>query len=846
MRFLTYVMGFVVVLLLAVYVMLFTGFGNSILRPVLQSKISASLGMPVELKRFHLSMSELDLIVYLTKRNGVRVYGNYSPFARSFDLKYDVKLLELSDLEVLTKQQLAGEFKTKGSLKGTLESIQIDGTSDVAKSATAYHVELTDFDVSSITAKVKSLQVAELLAMLKKPRYAYALLDLDLDFKDIKPHQLDGIVHLSTRKGHFVSAVVKKELGVTIPHTLFNMQADAKLKKDDIDYICKFDSNLAKLKTSGKVVPKPLKTDIVYKASVKELALLQPILNRELRGTLDLHGTLKGSKEKMILKLFSDVAESNTNVTLALKELQPSALWATVEHLRMEKLFYMLKQPRYAMGDLNLKTEIESLKVGALKGKVTTISTGSLNTLYLDKTYKFKHPMPKTSFRLRTISTLDGSEIDTLATLASTLLNLSVKKAHVDVQKGYVQSDYALRLPALDKLYFVTDRELKGTLACNGEIKGDRKKMLVTLQSDLAASDTQASLTLKELQPSSLQANISHLNLEKLFYMLAEPHYASGDLDLDADIKSMKIGALKGDVSLKAAGILDGKTLSKLNGLKKPMPQTNFKLQSRSELDGNYVDTSADLTSALADAHVKKARYDLQKSILDSDYVVSVPSLERLYFVTERDLRGSIKAKGEIHKAKSLNMTADAKIAGGDLKLRLQNNKLHADLSDMRTKKVLWMLKSPEILDGGMYAKLDYNTLTKRGVATAEFKDGRFVRNHVFDLLKEFKKVDLYREYFNGNAKANINGDKVAAVFDLKARKAEIKSNKTIIDTKHSTINSTLDIRVEKTPVVVTLTGNIAKPNVGLDLQSFMKSEVGKKLEKKADKEIKRFLKKLF
>ncbi len=668
MRFLKITVGFLVVLIAAVYIVLFTGVGNSMLRPVIESKITLALGLPVKLEKFHLSMSDLDVVLDISDDNSVHVYGTYSPFAQSFDLEYDIKLLKLSDLRLLTKKQLAGEFKTKGTLKGTLDLMQIDGKSDVAKSDTLYHVELDKFDVTSLKADIKSLRVDALLAMLMQPSFVHAALDLDLNFKNIKPHQLDGIVHMQTRQGLFDTAVIKKELNITIPHTRFTMKADAKLQGEKIDYEYLFDSNLVKVTTNGNVVPEPLKTDIVYKASVKELALLQPVTHTALRGRVNVHGTLKGEKKKMLLKLYSDLASSKTSVLLTLKEFQPSALHAVVTHLRLEKLFYMLKQPRYAQGDFNLKADVDDFKIGSLKGKVTSVTTGSLNARYLTKAYGFKHLMPKTSFRLRSVSTLKGTDVDTLATL----------------------------------------------------------------------------------------------------------------------------------------------------------------------------------TSNLADLNVKRARFNVKSVQLDSDYTVKVPSLEKLYFVTDRHLRGGIAAQGKIHKAKSLIVTAYSKIAGGEMKSKLVDDKLHLDLNDVRTKKVLWILLYPEIFDSGMYAKVDYDLTDNKGVMTADFKNGKFVKNQVFDTLKKFGKVDLYKENFNGDAKANINKEKVAAVFDLKARKAEIRSDKTLLDTKHSTIDSKIDIKVEKTPVTVTLKGDISKPAIGVDLKEFMKSEAGRKLQKKAGRELNRLLKKLF
>ena len=668
MKFVKIFAGIVTALLAILYIVLFTGVGNAILRPVIENRVSEAVGIPVKLQKFHLSMSDLDVILYLSDDNSVRVYGDYSPFSQSFDLKYEVKLLSLADLRALTKQQLAGRVETEGTLRGDPDLMTVDGVSDVAKSDTSYHIELTKFEVTSVKADVRSLQVDALLAILTQPSFVHAALDMDLNFKNIKPHQLDGIVHLQTHKGRFDEKVIQNQLGITIPHTQFAMKADAKLQKESIDYDYLFDSNLLKLTTKGVVTPQPLAMDIAYKASIKELALLKPVTHANLRGRVNAEGTLKGNKKKMAARLYSDIASSKTAVALTLKEFRPATLEATIAHLRLEKLFYMLQQPHYAAGDFSLKADVDNFTTGSLSGKVTATASGRLDAGYLTKAYRFKHPMPQTSFRLRSVS----------------------------------------------------------------------------------------------------------------------------------------------------------------------------------ELKGAYVDTFATLVSSLADVSVKKARFNVETGSLESDYKLKVPSLEKLYFVTDRHLRGGIEAAGKIQKVKNVTLTAHSKIAGGAMQMKLADNDLHLDLNDVRTKKVLWILKYPEIFDGGMFAKVDYNLKSQKGSAKADFKNGKFVKNHVFDLLRKFGKVDLYKEYFNGNAKADINKEKIAAAFDLKSRKAEIRSDKTLLDTKRSRIDSKIELRVEKTPVKITLKGDIAKPMVGVDLKAFMQSQAGKKLEKKAGKEINKLLNKLF
>lgn len=658
----------IVLVAVGLYVIAFTSFGNSLVRPGLEEKIRQASGLHVELKKFKLSMSEIGILLYITPKNAVEVNGEYSLFSQNFDLRYDVRFNDLKELRKLAKRNIAGIFLTDGTIKGDPHFITVEGKSDVASSDTTYHVELTEFDPTSIIAHIKKLDLENLLYIAGEPKYASAKLDLDLNFKNIKQHQLDGNVVLHSVNGILNKKAIAKNLGVKIPATTFKMDAHAKLDKDTITYDYIFNSNLAKVTTSGSLVPDPLQTDIAFNAAIKELALLKPITGADIRGRVNVNGTLKGDKKAMALNVRSDIASSETVAKVTLKDLKPKALQATIKHLRIEKLLYMLKQPRYASGVVGISANLSSLDPKNLSGNIQTSSTGSLNDTYMTKAYEFKHPMPKTSFRLKTQTKIAKSVADTHLTLASTLANLSVKKAVFDINKG----------------------------------------------------------------------------------------------------------------SLK------------------------------------------------------------------SDYTVDLPSLEKLYFVSDRHLRGGIKANGEIEKAKDLVFTLHSKIAKGKLNLKLKNDDAHITLDDMRTKKVLWILRYPEIFDGGVNAKIDYNLKDSKGVAKAQFKEGKFVKNQTFDLLRQFAKVDLYKEYFSGDAKADINKEKIATIFDLKSRKARIESKKTNLDTKKQTIDSRITVTVKKTPVTVTLNGAVDKPKVGVDMKAFMKSEAGKKLEKKAAKKLDKLFKKLF
>ncbi|MDF1874616.1 hypothetical protein JHD48_02580 [Sulfurimonas sp. SAG-AH-194-I05] len=656
MKVLSWLLGLVVVVFVGIYVIAFTGFGNSIVGPLVEDTVKEHTKLKSKLKTFIVTSSFIEVNLELNKNNTIHIKGEYSLFSQSFDVKYYVELAELETLRPLTEKLLIGSFNTNGVAKGDVAFMDVDGTSDVALSSTKYHVELTDFNPTSIIATITNADLETLLKLVGQDAMAKAKIDVAVNFKNIAPHELDGDISLVTKEGSVNLGVMKKVLDLHLPKTNFTMKLDAKLKGDSINYVYALNSNLAKIKSSGKVTPEPLTTDIKYSLDVKELAILKPITNADIRGPLRLNGTVKGSQKNMSVKGISDFASSDTSFTMTLKELKPHALTASMKNLKLAKVLYMVKQPHYADGIFTLDVNINDLREGKLKGTiVSSIKQGLVDSKFVTKEYKFKTRMPKTTFNLSTYS----------------------------------------------------------------------------------------------------------------------------------------------------------------------------------ELNANTIDSKINLNSSLASFTIKKARVNLEDSSIESDYVVNIPNLDKLYFVTERHLKGSLRAHGDFKQAKDLDFTMQTKVADGKIDVTLHNDDLHAQLTSLKTLQALDMLLYPEIFDASLDGDVKYNLLKKKGTFNGHLVDGKFTQNQVFVLVQKYGKVNLYKERFTGNVRANINQEKIVASLDLGSNNASIKTTNTKLNSKTQDINSKIDIMAYKQKFSLKLSGKATAPKVKIDAEDIVKEKVKQEINKK-------------
>ncbi|WP_415249052.1 hypothetical protein [Sulfurimonas sp.] len=619
MKIVLWLLGLVVALVIGTYIITFTFIGNAIVSPMIEAKIQEQIKLDSKLRTFSLGMSEFEILLDLDAHNSVHVKGTYSLLEQSFDAIYDVKLKKLETLEPLIKKPLKGVLFTDGRAKGTLAYMKIDGKSDVALSTTVYHVELTDLDPTSITATIGNADLVALLELAGEKKYAQGKIDVDVDFKNIKQHQLDGTIVIATKEGKLNNFLMSKEFDLNIPTTKFSMSLDAKLKGDDIDYIYALNSNLATIKLAGNVVPVPLKVDVTYKLDVQELAVLKPITHQDIRGPLVLNGTAKGTRKNMRVQGVSDIAASDTTFSAILKDLKPVAVNANIANLKIEKLLYMLKQPHYGDGILSLNADMSDVRKGQLKGTViTSITKGLLDSTYLSKEQKFKSKMPRTAFTLASSTDLNGDMTQTKLNFKSTLISLDIKKANYDIKKKSINSDFITSIPNLDNLFFITERHLKGAITLNGEVKKDKDLDLI-VHSKVAGGKLDA-----KIFNDDLHVDLTSIETIKALEMLMYPEVFSASLNgkLDYNTKAKK-GKFQGN--LREGKFMNNIMLTMVKQYGQvDLYKEKFTGDISADVNKEKLLASLSLASRSSAINTKDAKLDSKAKTVDATVVVTV------------------------------------------------------------------------------------------------------------------------------------------------------------------------------------------------------------------------------
>ncbi len=840
MKWIYSILGIFVSIILALYTLVFTSLGNSMLQPIIQEKINEATMLNTKLETFKLNSNSLNILLALTPENKITVVGNFALLSQNFNISYRLRLEELKALKPLTKTVLNGKFHTEGSVIGNLAKIDIKGTSDIASSDTSYDITLRDFNPSSIKAVIDGAKTEELLAIIGKAPYALSSLHVDANMSSINPENLQGDVKIQLLDGKIDTALMKRDFNITIPKTAFSLNQTAHLRAKDINYDMTFNSNLAQILSSGTISPKPLKTDLSYELNFKELALFKPITNAPLRGPFSTKGTVKGNEKLMQVLGESDIAQSLSTYDIELKELKPSKVLANIKNAKLEKLLYMAGQNAYATALLNADIKLQDLNPKNLLGSANiTLKNGQINSKLMKK--DFNITLPKTTFALDSNTDLKGKDIDYSIDLNSNLAKIG-SEGQIKPQTMAMDLSYKLNIEMLELLKPITNAPLRGEFNLQGTAKGDKKLLHVKGTSDLANSKTSFDVNLEKFKPKQINADIKNLQLSKLLYMIEQPHYLkNGVLNTKIRIKDAQEGKLDGTITNTISkGLVDGKTTAKNFDFTK-MPRITFDAKTSSTLKGSVIESNVDVNSNILTLDVKSAKVDLKDSSIKSDYVMKLPDLSKLYFATAQEMQGDIAFSGEFKKDKDLDFIAYSKTLDGDIDAHLHNDNFTAKLKDLQTLKILHMIVYPEIFDSSLNGILKYNIAKKYGTLDSKLSDGKFTKNQMADMLKQYSKYDLYKERFESTIKSDIKENSILSELDMRGGSVSISDKKMLIQPKTKQIKSDLKVVINKNPVTIKLRGNVKKPDVKINASELLKREAGKAIERELGNLLKGF-----
>ena len=515
------------------YSIVFSKFGNELIASYIENKVNnPQQNIKFKVTNFRLRVDSLDFNAVINENSNISVNGALSIWNRWVDLKYDIKITDLSILNNLINQNLKSELFTNGVFKGDYQSAIIQGFSNIANSETKYNLVLKDFKIKDIFLELKNAKIDEFLNFMNKPHYLNGDLTINANIKNIDNNNLDGKLIANISKGQLENDVINKE---------FNQTFSSKINIDgDIEAL--FLGKNAEIKTQlltsiGNLILEKTLVDLEkdrvvsdYKFEVKNLQKLESVLGRKLIGDFNTTGNILYDNLILSVDGNSDIFESSTVFRFKLEDNIVKDISFKVENTKIEKLLDFLNEPIYATGDLNVQGEIQNSNLEELSGTIISkISDAKLVNEVVNAVFKQELKTP-VNFDMALNNQFIPNKIVSQMVLNSSLANLSAENAIYDLVEGVLKSDYLLKISSLDNLKDFTKTKLRGKLDIKGEL--EKKDMFLFATGKSSVLGGKLDFTLKN---DDLTASLNDVSVKELSYMMYKPEFfnSRGDFSLN-------------------------------------------------------------------------------------------------------------------------------------------------------------------------------------------------------------------------------------------------------------------------------------------------------------------------
>jgi len=273
-----------------------------------------------------------------------------------------------------------------------------------------------------------------------------------------------------------------------------------------------------------------------------------------------------------------------------------------------------------------------------------------------------------------------------------------------------IDGKYVLEFFDLSKLQKLVDYNLSGALQTKGEIRGDLEFLRLRGLVALADGGGDYSIDIKDLQLSSIVANLHNLDLSQLLKMVNLPQYANGKVFLQTDVELL--ATPKGNLKFFVKdGVLNTNTLK--DEFEINLHPSQFIANMQLDIDQS---TNID---ALIDSELAKIKLDAKmvNQKVDATYSVAILHLEAFEPLLGKRLSGAVEFEGSVIGHKDdivLKLVSDFAAGVSECIAVLKNNKPYKVVGKsegVEFQKVFYALGAPQYAQGKFDLELTLDDL---------------------------------------------------------------------------------------------------------------------------------------
>ena len=819
MKFLAWVCGILLVLVVALYCVLFSSFGNSVLKPFVEKIASEKIGMEFRLEKFELGFSSFDILAIINGELSVESRGKYSLFSSQFDLNYNTQAKNFNGMQI--------DLSLKGEALGSFDNFVANGSGSLAGSSIRFASRIKDYAPLELKLDAKELDLAALSMIAFKKAYITGKLSAVADIAG-----QEGTAKLNSAK-IIITKEAQNDFGISLPANFaLSLNSDIKLLGKQVAATTRVKSALANLSaknTSYNFENGEITSD--FNLDIANLAALEPIIKQKLNGSIKVAGNTKianGAMEFLDAKINGLGGE-------ILASLKDNELNANIKNLKLAQALSLAGLAPLANSDISGTAKITNLSdTKKIKGSANlTLSSGVLNH--------------------KQMNALLGSDLS-----SDVSFNAQNK---LEIASGTLNFDSVLNSPVIENLgakgsYTLANGDAKidlaGKIADLGAIFGSGAKSPINIKANVGLKAGELSdgdidikgfggQILAKVKGKALNANIKNIKAEQVLAMTTFGSLFNGEVNAELSLDGLKLQNLngRGELSVKN-GVFNAAAISKL--LKAEFPENvKFSLNFKPTFTNSVAYFSSNFASDIANISKFDGSYNLQKNTLDATYSANVSDLSKLSFLTGVALYTPLNLSGKIVSTKqAIDASANSDIFGSNTDITFKSGVLNANMKNAKIEQILKALGYEQFYIGTTNMAFDYNTASKFGEFNANILNAHLAKSGLTALISSvLGGRDITTEvYENGVVKGRVTGDIITFDANMHSKRSDINVEQASINTKSKALNIPVSANYEKTDIGIDITGTTEAPKYALSSQ-YLKQKAEQGVEKLIDKAFK-------
>jgi len=824
----TSILIFLLLLMTGLYFLLFfTPLGSTLAEPYIKKELEEKIGMPVDIKALDLGYETANLTFSISEQAQVNVaLSHFDLSSEKYEGSYQIK----TDTFAYGKKRL-NNADINGNFKYMPEEIYLQGEGTALDAKVDYRLNIIDDLPQQVLLNIKDAQLSEVLQLAGQPEIAEGKIDVKVNIPDMAGDRENIYGYIDLKKSYFKPEKVKELYDFTIPEKSYlHGRVDGNLEGENVKLVGALQSNLFVLQIKEALVSMFTEDwSAKYDLDVQDMRILT---KNKLAGALDLRGDLKGVGKRVEGKANSTSLDGNLHFSVY------QIANVTFDHIALEKMLVLLKQPVYAKGRVNGTASLKWYPSDSGKvGKVLSwhewsyaaydlrIDKGVLTAKAREALDKYDIPA-KNRFSLHTKGKIAHKKLTSNAAITSTLADVKFSSLNYDFKKKTLTSNYNLQVHDVNSLI------QKAKVAKGTAVKADGK---LTFKEKLNISGVLKGMGKKVAfshDSKTLKFDALELLVEKLLPLLGEPAYVKGTMDSQIVLTNLK--PHEGKFTIKNANFkTQPREMKKLigEGLK-----ADIVLNASGTFKEGIGYGQSSMNTSIGDIFLEKIVYDSKTKAFKTNYTLDIPNLKEWHKVIDRKLYGPLKLNGTWSQEKVRRVNGETNTLGGKISYQVVGDALNSSIDNVPLDNILGLLGHKKNFLGKAFGKGKYDLKRKTGVVDIDIKDFQIKPSPATNTIKMLTGKDPGRVIFDSTTfHADIKGKVTTYNLHAKGTRSSVDITEGRIDKINDTNTAKFTFVYEKYTVHGKIKGSIKDPKVTVDTSAILKDKIDEELQNKIE-----------